>query len=570
MAWSPDGTMIATGSNETKIWDATTGQIIRTLPRSASAVAFSPDSRLLGAIARDQDVHQSDGQPSIKALWIYDLQSGKETSYSGKWYIYRSVPPFDTYWQLLGHRFDVTFSPDGRRAWWYRDGMATITSTKTGDILEEQRDVRGFTFSPDGELVAAVTEAGKVRLWKVGQTASDIRFKLENGSMLAATFSKDARRLFTITGEYGRGWNIVGELWDIDIDGSRLAAIPIHANYGYDLSPVSTWFSCDGNRFVVPTTSGTVEVRDVTTGSIFLELKVEYLNNDVSVAISPDGRRIVAAVDYAEVNPYKHVHVVHIWDAETGQQLHRIQQTSEATRNIAFSPDGQRIIEECHDATYVWDSGTGTLLLKTEPLLFSGDSRRIMVEGKDFTVPVYDVNSTRRLFTLSGHTGAIRCMSISHDGNLLVTTSDDGTARIWSGETGVEMSHLRTVDKMTSGIKEEILIEFLPADHHIATVSDKETLIWDFRNGHVVMSLNSNKFVFSSDEKRVIAAEDGRLVCRDLVTGKEVLRLTGHSGEIMWVSQSPDGTRLLTSDSDGNAIVRKILNWKSTMEETDR
>ena len=78
VAWSPDGALVATSSDATKIWDAVAGQVISKLPLSASAISFSPTSHLLGGIDNDKDAHQTDGSPSIKALWIFNLKSGKE------------------------------------------------------------------------------------------------------------------------------------------------------------------------------------------------------------------------------------------------------------------------------------------------------------------------------------------------------------------------------------------------------------------------------------------------------------------------------------------------------------
>ena len=41
----------------------------------------------------------------------------------------------------------------------------------------------------------------------------------------------------------------------------------------------------------------------------------------------------------------------------------------------------------------------------------------------------------RRCLASADHDGAINCMGLSEDGSLLVTGSDDHTARMWSTQT---------------------------------------------------------------------------------------------------------------------------------------
>jgi WD40 repeat protein len=44
--------------------------------------------------------------------------------------------------------------------------------------------------------------------------------------------------------------------------------------------------------------------------------------------------------------------------------------------------------------------------------------------------------------TLSGHTEAVTSAAFNADGSLIVTSSTDRTARLWSCETGLEVTRL--------------------------------------------------------------------------------------------------------------------------------
>ena len=54
-----------------------------------------------------------------------------------------------------------------------------------------------------------------------------------------------------------------------------------------------------------------------------------------SVAVSPDGRRIVSGSDDSTVA---------VWDLETGTQIHRLTGHQDAVSSVAVSPDGRRIV----------------------------------------------------------------------------------------------------------------------------------------------------------------------------------------------------------------------------------
>jgi WD40 repeat protein len=72
VAWSPDGTRLATGSDDqkAKVWDTTTGKELRTLRLwgHIHSVAWSPDGRRL-ATGNDDDTVQ------IYAMDIRDLMA---------------------------------------------------------------------------------------------------------------------------------------------------------------------------------------------------------------------------------------------------------------------------------------------------------------------------------------------------------------------------------------------------------------------------------------------------------------------------------------------------------------
>jgi WD40 repeat protein len=140
-AFSPDGRFLATGAftanvnfvNEVKLWNAQSGEEIRTLQGGGNGVAFSPDSkRLASAVFR----------PELK-VWLWDVESGREI-FSAK-----------------GGGRGVAFSPDGKRL----ASGGKIWETETGlELLSLPGGAYGIAFSPDGSLLANA-RFSSVRIW---------------------------------------------------------------------------------------------------------------------------------------------------------------------------------------------------------------------------------------------------------------------------------------------------------------------------------------------------------------------------------------------------------------------
>ena len=106
-----------------------------------------------------------------------------------------------------------------------------------------------------------------------------------------------------------------------------------------------------------------------------------------SVSFSPDGRRIVSGGD----------RTIRIWDAESGQELLKLEGHSSSVYSVSFSPDGRRIVSGSYDNTIrIWDAESGQELLKLE-----------------------------------GHSGSVPSVSFSPDGRRIVSGSGDRTIRIW-------------------------------------------------------------------------------------------------------------------------------------------
>jgi len=174
-AFSPDGkTIVLSSDNTIKLWDLTTGQVIKTLSgnESEKTMVFSPDGKTIASGGYD------------KTIKLWDIATGK---------VIKTL----TYGSSVTN---ITFSPDGKllaagssdktiKLWDIASGKVIQTLTGHSNI------VKSVVFSPDGKVVASVSNDNTIKLWNVA-TGKEIRtFTGHTSFVTSLAFSNDGKVL---------------------------------------------------------------------------------------------------------------------------------------------------------------------------------------------------------------------------------------------------------------------------------------------------------------------------------------------------------------------------------------
>lgn len=161
----------------------------------------------------------------------------------------------------------------------------------------------------------------------------------------------------------------------------------------------------------------------------------------------------------------------------------------------------------------------------------------------------------RETFVLDGYKA-----SWSPDGSRIVTATLDAVG-MWEARTGREIFRV-------DGHGDKFLnVLWSPTGSLIATVSFTRAQIRDSATGKEIAQLGSWRVLrdveWSPDGSKIaVAIETDGAGIWEAATGKEIVRLKGHTGSVFWAGWSPDGTRIVTTSNDRTARV-----WDSTGKE---
>jgi WD40 repeat protein len=83
---------------------------------------------------------------------------------------------------------------------------------------------------------------------------------------------------------------------------------------------------------------------------------------------------------------------------------------------------------------------------------WSRDGKRVATAGSDGTAKVWSAESGELLLTLKDHVSSVNSIAFSPDGSRLATGSSDRTARVWDASTGACLLTLRSHHGVVNGV----------------------------------------------------------------------------------------------------------------------
>jgi WD40 repeat protein len=164
---------------------------------------------------------------------------------------------------------------------------------------------------------------------------------------------------------------------------------------------------------------------------------------------------------------------------------------------------------------------------------------------------------------LAGHSEAVNCIAVSPSGDLLVTGSDDCTARVWDISSGAEVSCLAGHD---GGIN---CVSFMNDGSRIVTgSSDGSARIWNYKTKKQLATMGKYEFsigclVVARDDSTIATGSDGKVINRwNPANGENLASVRFHRGEVRCMELSTDGSRLaVVLNGQPSSWVLELHRW---------
>jgi WD40 repeat protein len=581
-ALSPDGRRLVTaGENALDIWDTVTGKLLRTIRVEGGGSpagpymlsAFSPDGTVLAAAS---------GKP-VRQVTVWDPATGRQLRSwtAGKMPLTNLAFAGDANTLITADDHNVIRSWD------------VLTGGQKREIVRHPSTIKILALSPDGKLLATVGQTPKpggpgvpgvlffiadpfIRLWDVA-TGKEVR-RLDEPA--AAQKADDKRGfesvVFAAGGKVLLAGSAGGVLYACEPAGKELRRVWQGTPFLRALAA-----SADGKTAAVAS-GAVVRPIDLASGKeVFLG--AGHPTSAYKTAVTPDGKTIVTA---------SHCDLF-LWDASSGRLRKRLHGHNGYINGLEIIDGGRKAVTSAYqDGTLrVWD-----LIAEKEAYRIkspdkanilqavSPDGKTIAVGGSNSLTVLYDARTGKEIRRLEGHGefndyGA----AFTPDGRMLaVWYVADNMVYLWDLATGRKIREYTFIDgdpprpNPGAGGRPVYFAAVSPDGRLIAFGSQSRFLeVRDLASGTVLYRRTKLPdgicpMAFSPDSRMLAWSgwwNDPTVHLVEIATGTDRRRFAGHTGRVLSLSFSADGSMLVSGSGDTTALVWDLTGKLAAGEE---
>jgi WD40 repeat protein len=558
-----DSTITGIGKNGVLLWNVASGKLVAEFfnghLHGVETVAFSPDGTMLASGSVDQTI----------LLW--DLASHQPQSPPLKAESTVSTVAFHPAGKVL-----ASGSYDGKIIFWDIQNRMKI-----GEIVKAHDGVvNKITFSKDGKILASgggtvISSQGDgntIRLWDAS-TYEPIGKQLtgHRGHVQSLDFSPNTDLLASS----GLGGNVI--LWDLTVAPFKDKLLQ-QGNPDGEPRVFSVAFDKDGKTIAWGDSTGKIKLWNVEEQTLQGDLPLIHNEAIHSLSFSPTDNSLISATN-TKIILWDVVGPPQLWHSFRGNKegVWGIDLSPDGTVLAVGGQDNTLALwslEDKHPLAPSFSPNTGTAIrtIAFHPagnvLCFSDGSKNVFLG---------DVK-TRQLVNdpLEGNVGNVRDIDFSPDGKLLASSGSNGHISIWNTVTW------KPIDPpLKKHVGDVWSVAFSPDGKKLASAGeDAQIILWDLDTHKPLvppLMVPARESAFAPPILAVAFSPDGKLLATGSNDnqGKNIIlwelenyqpigpALDSHKSGIRSLSFSPDGMTLVSGDDDGNIVFWDVTNRKA-------
>lgn len=446
----------------------------------------------------------------------------------------------------------LDFSPDGLKfVTACFDGKARIWERESGKIVRELPHdniyVHSVAWSPSGDLIATGgnDKQGNLKIWEAASGKLLASVMAHQDAVLSVKFSDDQRWLMTTS------YDNTAKLWNIENPEEPKSTVTLVGH---------TWWVWDAD-FVPGFSPSQDDSNGEKTNRI---VTVGHDEKAIVWEISKQGKEAKPIIEFLEhqgpiYSVAYHPAGTHLATGGYDRQILYWNPDEIKPFNFAAAVKGEKKEPQLF-STFTGHTGP------VRAVSFSFDGNLLISGAQDNAVKVWDLKSRRSMKTFRGHDGTVRACEMTKDGRYLLSGSEDHRTLLWSVDDYAEIQTLNGQELI--GHREAILAAyFSPSGKEVLTASrDRTAIIWEVQTGkpRILLQeghqfLSSSAVFFQKEQLIATAAADNSVRIWNATSGAELAHLMG-TGRSGLVAISSDDKLIVTGSNTNDLMVWETKN----------